>query len=122
MMKYKSAETRAKKLGSLRNMTWDLYYLDRYMKSWINKDPQVENLMLTADSGLKLSMELAVACQLAGDLEPLRPHLADEFQSIDQAYEGRHSADRAYNSKQWGAEYRGNLIEKYETSLLQAEI
>ncbi len=122
MMKYKSTETRAKKFGSLRNMTWDLYYVDRYMKSWVNKDPQVENLMLTADSGLKLSMELAVACQLAGDLEPLRPHLADEYRSIDQAYKGRHSADRAYNSKQWGAEYRGNLIEKYETSLLLAEI
>ncbi len=122
MMKFKPAGSRANKLGALRNMTWDLYYVDRYMRSWVNKDPKVENLMLTADAGLKLTMELAVACQLADDLEPLRPHLADELHLIDQAYSGRHSVERVYNSQDWGAEYRDSLIKKYEATLLQAEI
>ncbi|QTN42148.1 hypothetical protein [Marinobacter salsuginis] len=122
MMKFKPAGTTANNLRSLQNMTWDLYYVDRYMRSWVNKDPKVENLMLTADAGLKLTMELAVGCQLAGDLEPLRPHLADELHSIDQAYSGRHSVDRVYNSLHWGPEYRLSLIKKFEATLLKTEI
>tara|TARA_Y100001963_G_C6723894_1_gene420461 strand:- start:133 stop:1164 length:1032 start_codon:yes stop_codon:yes gene_type:complete len=122
MMKYKPGATRAEKLGALRNMTWDLYYVDRYMKSWINKDAKLEHLMLTADAGLKLTMELAVACQLAGGLEPLSPHLSNELQPVDEAYANRHSVDRAYKSQQWGVEYRASLINEYETKLLQVEI
>ena len=122
MMKYKTKDPRLKRLSAFRNMTWDLYYVDRYMKSWVSKDEYTENFMLTADEGLKLTIQLAVECQLAGNLEPLRPHLVHELQTIDSAYSNRNSARRAYKSERWSHEYRDSLIEKYETKLLSAEI
>ena len=121
MMKYKANESHLKKQAAFRNMTWDLYYVDRYMKSWASKDEHTENLMLTADGGLKLTMQLAVECQLAGSLEPLRPHLAHELQAIDSAWSNRNSEKRAYNSDGWSREYRDSLIDKYEAKLLPVE-
>lgn len=121
MMKYKAKESCLERQAAFRNMTWDLYYVDRYMKSWASRDEYTENLMLTADYGLKVTMQLAVECQLAGDLEPLWPHLADKFQAIDSAYSNRHSARRAYKSEDWSHEYRDSLIKKLEAKLLLVE-
>lgn len=121
MMKYKVGELLPKRGAALRNMTWDLYYVDRYMKSWISKDEHTENLILTADRGLKLTMQLAVSCQLAGGLEPLRPHLEKELEAVQEAYLQKDSVTRAYKSEKWGYEYRDSLITKFESRLLQAE-
>ncbi len=77
--------------------------------------------MLTAEGGLKLTMQLAVECQLAGKLEPLRPHLAHELEAIEEAYSSRRSASRAYKSEEWNPAYRNSLITKYESKLLQVE-
>ncbi|WP_157257214.1 hypothetical protein [Methyloversatilis discipulorum] len=118
MMKYKPQMLRAEKLSMLRNMTWDLYYIDRYMKSWVNKEERSETMMLSADAGLRLTIELAVACQLAGGLDPLRPHLEHELQAVEDASINKHGAARAYKSEQWSSEYRDNLIRKYESELL----
>jgi hypothetical protein len=119
MMKYKAKKSCVERQAALRNMTWDLYYVDRYMKSWVSKDEQTESLLLTADAGLKLTMELAVQCQLSGDFEPLRPHLAHELEAIDTAYSTRYSKKRAYKSEEWSHEYRERLIRKYEEKLLK---
>jgi len=121
MMKYNAKESCHQKQAALHNMTWDLYYVDCYMKSWVSKDAQTENLMLTADGGLKLTMQLAVECQLAGGLDPLRPHLAHEIQAVEAAYSNRNSTPRAYRSAKWGSEYRSRLITRYESKLLQIE-
>ncbi|WP_138519130.1 hypothetical protein [Limnobacter alexandrii] len=118
MMKYKPGEARDRNVASLRNMAWDLYYVDWYMQSWVAKDGHTENLILTADAGLKLTIELAVACQLAGGLGPLEPHLVHELKPIEEAYSNRHLAKRAYKSKKWGVEYRASLIKEYESRLL----
>ena len=118
MMKYKAKEQTQKKRSALKNMTWDLYYVDRYMKSWVSEDERTENLMLTADAGLKLTMQLAVECQHAEGLEPLRPHLTNELQGIEDAYANRNSVKRAYNSEEWSYDYRKSLITKYESKLL----
>ncbi len=118
MMKFKVKEQERKKRAALRNMTWDLYYIDRYMKSWVSNDDRTENLMLTADGGLKLTMQLAVECQIAEGLEPLRPHLGNELQGIEDAYANRNSVKRDYNSEEWSYDYRKSLITKYESKLL----
>lgn len=118
MMKYKAKEPVEKRGAALKNMTWDLYYVDRYMKSWISKGERSENLMLTADNGLKLTMQLAIDCQRAEGLEPLRPHLVTELPKIEYAYKNRTSAKRAYSSEEWGPDYRKRLITKYESKLL----
>lgn len=118
MMKYKAKAQTPKRRAALRNMTWDLYYVNHYMKSWASNDERTEVLMLTADGGLKLTMQLAVKCQIAGGLEPLRPHLGNELQEIEDAYSKRNSVKRAYNSESWSYDYRKSLITKYESKLL----
>lgn len=118
LMKYKSRARCAEKHAALRNMTWDLYYIDQYMKSWAGKNEHTECLLLSADTGLKLTLKLATACQLAGGLEPLRPHLEHEFQSVVEACANRSSVNRAYKSERWGHEYRDELIKIYESKLL----
>ena len=62
-MKYKAKDQTPKKIAALKNMTWDLYYVDRYIKSRNIKNEHNEILMLTADRGLKLTMELAIDCR-----------------------------------------------------------
>lgn len=120
MMKYKAKEETKKRSAALKNMTWDLYYVDRYMKSWVSKDERTENLMLTADGGLKLTMQLAVECQLAKGLTPLRPHhlTEEQFQKIEAVYSNRDLVKRAYKSAEWSSDYRDSLITKYESKLL----
>lgn len=119
MMKYKEHDPHLKKQAALRNMAWDLYYIDRYMKSWAKKAQHTEILMLTADNSLRLTMQLAVKCQHTGDLTPLQSHLTNELPAIENAYMNKNSAIRAYNSIGWGYEYRNSLIAKYESELLQ---
>jgi hypothetical protein len=121
MMKYKAKDQFQIRRAALSNMAWDLYYVDRYMKSWVSKDERTENFMLTADGGLKLTMQLAVECQLAEGIEPFRPHLANELQRIEAAYANRHSVKRAYKSEEWSYDYRDSLITKYESKLLKVE-
>ena len=121
MMKYKAKESCLKRQAALRNMTWDLYYVDRYMKSWVTQDEQNESFLLTADSGLRLTMQLAVECQYDVGFEPLRPHLANELQFIEAAYSNRHTANRVYKSKEWSPVYRDKLISKLEPKLLSLE-
>lgn len=118
MMKYKTKASPRQKQAALWNMTWDLYYVDRYMKSWVSKDARTEHLMLTADAGLKLTIQLAIKCQLAGGLEPLRPHIARELEVVEAAYSNRNAATRAYHSQDWTSKYRSRLIRKYEAKLL----
>lgn len=118
MMKYKTEETRQNKQKSLYNMTWDLYYIDRYMKSWISKSEGVETLLLTADTGLRLTMKLAISCQLEEGLDPLRPHIGGVVDEIDEIYASRNSKGRVYKSGEWGYSYREGLISKYESHLL----
>jgi hypothetical protein len=118
MMKYKGKESYSQKKASLSNMTWDLYYIDRYMKSWASKDAYTENLMLTADAGLKLTMQLAVECQLAEGFEPLRPHIGHELHAVETAYSNRDSKPRAFMSEGGSPEYRSMLITRYESTLL----
>lgn len=117
IMKYKAKDPALKRRAALRNMTWDLYYVDRYMKSWVAKDEYRETLMLTADSALKLTMQLAIKCQLSGGLEPLRPHLKHDLQAIEAAYSNRHSISRAYKSEEWSHGYRERLITEFESDL-----
>ena len=118
MMKYKVSEKRQAKRSSLYNMTWDFYYFDRYMKSWVSKNESTEILLLTADGALRLTMQLAVKCQLAGGLDPLRFHVGDQIQEIDKIYACRNAAKRAYKSKEWNYNYREKLISEYEVKLL----
>lgn len=119
MMKYKARDSYSRKKAALRNMTWDLYYVDRYMKFWASKsEKNTERFMLTADSGLRLIMQLAVRCQLSGGLTPLRLHLADEVSAVEHAYVSRNSTNRAYKSEEWNSKYRENLIVEYEAKLL----
>lgn len=118
MMKYKAQESTEKRVAALKNMAWDLYYVDRYMQSWVSRDERSETLMLTADNGLKLTIQLAIECQRAEGLEPLRPHLGNGLSEIECAYKNRASAKRAYNSEEWSYDYRKCLITKYESKLL----
>lgn len=120
MMKYKERDPHLTRQAALRNMTWNLYYIDRYMKFWTEKDQHTEILMLTADNGLRVTMQLAVECQHSGGLAPLKPYLTNELQAIETAYLNKDSAIRAYNSEKWGYEYRNNLIAKYESELLKS--
>lgn len=117
MMKFKLKESQKRKSAALNNMTWDLYYIDKYMKAWASKDTSLERLMLTADKGLALIMQLGIECQHSQGLEPLRSHIGSEVDCVNLAYKNRNSVSRAYQSKDWGYEYRANLISELETKL-----
>ena len=122
MMKYKTNSSIKKQKSSFSNMTWDLYYLDRYMKTWCSENKNIETLILTADKALNLSIKLAVECQISEGIEPLRSHVGNNFDKLVFSYENRNSNDRAYNKPYWGYEYRDNLIKKLESKLLKNEL
>lgn len=119
MMKYKIQDDSKKKRAALFNMTWDLYYIDRYMKSWVSGSSCNENLMLTADKALRVCMQLAIDCQKQDCLEPLRTHIGDGFNQIELAYNSRNTEKRIYRSTSWNNAYRENLIKKYESEMLR---
>ncbi|KFX71665.1 hypothetical protein TMS3_0107000 [Pseudomonas taeanensis MS-3] len=120
MMKYKFSHSKVEKKNHITNMTWDLYIMDQYFKSWIKKDTS-EFLFASADKAFCNLLRLAVNIQKTQNLDPLKEYLPDDnWEKLNQSLNQSNidtTPNRAYNSEHWGHQYRQKLIEDLENQL-----
>jgi hypothetical protein len=119
MMKFKPCSSPQKKYAQLRNMTWDLFHINHYFRSWIDPERHWEELFFSQDQALRDTLRLVIRIQVQQDLDPLldllRPREVTECRELLQSSSSR--SDRAYGSKNWSPDHRALLIEKLESEL-----
>ena len=119
IMKFKSRSSRVERKQALVNMTWDLFLIDHYFKSWTNPQKHWEEILFTQDRVVKELLRMAICVQYAGTIDPLFKYLSERQVSrckgvLDGASK---RCDRMYLKEEWTPEYRRGLIIDLERRL-----
>lgn len=119
MMKYSKSHAIEKRRQSISNMTWDLYIMNQFFRRWTRKSENEEFLFASDDKAFGSLLRAAIEIQKTDNFEPIKSFLSPlEYSSAVRILEvDRTSESRAYNSEEWGSEYRARLINKYESKL-----
>ncbi len=121
VMKFKSSQDSLKRKNSLINMTWDLYFMNRFFRRWTGKKENEEFLFASADKVLTTLLRIGIKLQDTGScnhlLEFLSPSTVKYIDNVDEM--AKSTPNRIFNSDDWTPEYRSNLIEDFEKILLQ---
>lgn len=119
MMKFQKSLNPEEKRKAVSNMTWDLYIMYRFFRTWTEKGKNEEYFFASADLAFCKLLKAAINVQKSQSFEPIR-HLMNhtEYESASALLNvNRNTPGRAYNSNEWGPEYRSELISNYEKRL-----
>lgn len=122
LMKYKTNDSPEKRKGSLINMTWDLFLIDKYFEEWVKKTDKEEFIYVSNDKPFRELLELAISIQRNGGCKHLNELISqeviNEFSRINTKI--NNSSERKIDEVQ-GKEfklYRDRLINQREDLLL----
>jgi hypothetical protein len=119
MMKYRPNQPRDSAQKALRNMTWDLFYVDHYFKNLVDPQPPWKQVLFSQDVALRGLLRDTIRIQYERSISPLHPLLhdgvGDACQELLVAADSR--SDRAYGTKQWAQDYRAKLIQELEAEI-----
>ena len=120
MMKYKKSQEIHKNHHSLWNMTWDLYIMSQFFRMWTDKKEKQEFLFASDDNAFCELLRSTIEVQKQENFLPLKPYLTDSAYEEAQKYHEMNlsTVERAYQSDDWGTQYRKEFISKYENKLL----
>ena len=119
MLKFKTAQTPSKKRASITNMTWDLYIMNEYFRSWVNQGSKQELMYASGDKAFLGVLNYAIKIQESCSLHCMHEHLSLELLArVEQLIlNPSFICDRVYQSEEWTPAYRAHLISKYENQL-----
>ena len=119
MMKFGVKQDGQERARSLQNMTWDLYYMNRFFRLWVERETGQEQLLVSGDRPFSFMLKLAVGIQKHGNLDALYPFLGESKDAVAEMalHPNSQKVERVYGSEQWGPEYRANLIKEFEAKL-----
>lgn len=121
MIKFKENDAKDKKKLQLKNMTWDLYYMNNYFREWQKKDMQEEFLFASDDKIIKEVLRASILVQKKQSLLALGNYLNSKEETwlnqIDNIIS--RTDNRVYGSKEWTSEYRESLIKEKEALLFR---
>lgn len=120
MVKLKSSSKKGDKLKQLYNMTWDLFFMNNYIRLLINKDDRSEILLATDDKIIKQVLRATLDVQNAGSLSKLKSYLPIKEHVLVNIVEDEieNTEDRVYDSIEWSMDYREELIREVEQVVL----
>lgn len=119
MMKYKANGTVQEKLNALENMTWDLFIMTRFLRTWIGNESNDNFLFGSDDRAFRSIVRLSINIQIARDSSPYSKYLSDDAY-IDVKYlfeNGVPDNERMYLLDDDPVGYRSNLITEYKSAL-----
>lgn len=122
MIKFKTNDDRDKKIRQLRNMTWDLYFMNQYFRVWQNKAEKEDFIFASYDSIVKKIIRAAILIQKSNSLITLKEHLhPNEEKYLNDIETLITSTDkRVFDSNMWTPDYRDKLIKEKENILLNS--
>lgn len=120
MIKYKTNMSKEEKILALRNMTWDLYYMNSYFRQWQNKAERQEYLFASNDNVVREILQSAIRAAKSENWDFLKNILTQsEFLSFNEIFIFlKENKDRKYQSSEWSEECREGLIKEVELKLL----
>lgn len=119
MMKFRVDLNDHSRRAAIFNMTWDLFHIDHFLKTWIDPEKKWEEIFFTQDRMLKSLLRLAISVQYREDISPLLNFLTPSQATMCRTIiDGRSDReDRAYGTDAWSPEHRDQLISKLEREL-----
>jgi len=119
MMKFRPDRPEHLRHTAIFNMTWDLFHVDHFFKTWSNPEKVWEEIFFTDDRMLRSVLRLAISVQYNKDLSPALHYLDDKQAATCSALiDSRNErSDRVYGTEEWSPEYRARQIELLEREL-----
>jgi len=119
MMKFKLTQLESERKRALANMTWDLFFVDRYFKNWVDPQKTREEVVFTQDRVDKELLRMAINVQYAETVDPLLHYLRESqsYRCKELLDSASQRDDRVYLTKDWNPEYRAKLIRSFEKDL-----
>lgn len=121
IMKYKCSNTIGSNRKALRNMTWDIHLLSRFMLTMNTVSESEHYMFASADNSFQKILKAAIDCSRSGLCWSVLGGFLDDqmINRLDQFfYSDRSQGHRVYNTESWTPEYADRLIQQYETELL----
>jgi hypothetical protein len=120
LMKYKVTTSPQDRKKSLFNMTWDLFYVDKFFEKWVARDGEIEFIYATNDQPLKEVLYRAISLQLQPEATQFSDELQDDLIKVIAAIPDRIADDNGRKLKRDMdfKTYRDNLISELEEKLL----
>lgn len=120
MIKYRKNDSKEKKIQQVRNMTWDIYFMNRFLRLWQNKGTNEEIIFASNDNVIKKILPLVIEINKCGSFEPVKKYINDkDYKELNEAADIlKFAANRVYDTDKWTIEYRKSMIEKLEETLL----
>jgi hypothetical protein len=121
MMKYKIGVSREENIKNINNMTWDLFIIRDFFKKWTEKKERTEFIFASDDNAFSEILNLAIQVQMNFSFEPCKSYFNLSEYEFDKLTvlinEKNRPKNRAYNSPDWGYDYRKALILECEKIL-----
>ena len=119
MMKFKKNKSSVVHRAQLQNMTWDLFIINHFFRTWTSADPLVETLYASDDVGFRTILRRAIEVQYAEGVTPLRDILSESaFGKVMEWNDSDFSEDeRMYSTTEDAYQYRATLISELEAEL-----
>jgi len=120
MIKFKQEDSISVRQQQLKNMTWDLFFVNNFFRKWIGKDSSEEFFVATDDKLVQEILEKALIVQNKQKIDSLKKFLHQNERHILEIIIKKinNTKSRTYNSDRWSLEYRDELISEKETLLL----
>lgn len=120
MMKFKLNMNSEERKKSLQNMTWDLYYMHRFFRLWVEKAAGHEYFLVSRDRAFFSILGLAVEVQKNSNWNALDIFLGDSKNAISDLLKNPNdqNIERIFRSEKWTPEHRKKLIRDFEARLL----
>lgn len=121
MIKYRLKDNKEKKVNSLKNMAWDLYYMNSAFRIWQEKKDHEEYIFASNDRVIQIILSKAIRANKSGNFEVLKNEFhKKEYDNIDRLFKfSQTNENRIYNSQEWSEKYRDQLIVELEKKLLR---
>ena len=119
MMKYKSSQSIEERLKCIENMTWDMYIMTRYLRTWIGNKTNDNFLYASDDRAFRKTLRLCIDVQITQGYTPYAPYLSSEvYKNITELQNnGVPENERIYQLDSDPEKYRINLINKFKEKL-----
>ncbi len=120
MVKFKHSSKKQDKLKQLYNMTWDLFFMNNFIRLLTDKDDRSEIILATDDKIIRQVLRAALDVQNEGSLQKLKSYLPIKEHGLVDIVEDEieNTKDRTYDSIKWSMEYREELISNGEQVVL----
>ncbi|MDX8377680.1 MAG: hypothetical protein R8L53_06620 [Mariprofundales bacterium] len=119
LMKYKPGLS-IKKKGSLINMTWDLFFLDKFFENWKKNEQNKEFIYASNDKPLKEILEMAISIQIKENANHLNGYISSSLIKKINKIDGmmNETKGRGIVAAADFKSYRDELINKNESVVL----